>query len=499
MTRSFNTRIIFRTMGALLLFETIFMALALGVTLWFGEPDDTAFLVSTIITFIAGLIGLLIGRNASHQVSEREGYVIVALVWVVFSAFGMLPYFLSGAIDNISDAWFETMAGFTTTGSTVIGDVEAQTHGILFWRAITQWVGGLGIIVLCLALLPMFGLGGMQLYAAEMTGVYYEKLSPRIADTSKKLWGLYILLTVIEAILLSLFGMSPFDAICHSFTTIATGGFSTYNLSLINSSPAIQYTIAVFMLLSGINFALIIHTLTGKARRLIEDEEARWYFRAVAVCTAVLSVGLILFNAVYHHLWYIHSFGDALVHIEQAFRQGFFMATSALTSTGFAVVDYTLWPQLLWVGLFFMMFTGACSGSTSGGIKWVRILIFIKSGVMEFKRRIHPNAVMPIMLNNRPLGHETISNIMAFMLWYIVILGFSVLVFCGCGVHFDEAVGAAVSAIGNVGVGIGQYGPVGSWADFPEVAKWWMTLVMLIGRLEIFTVLLLFTRALWKK
>lgn len=499
MTRSFNTRIVFRTMGALLLIETLFMSLALGVTLWFNEPDDTAFLVSTIITLVAGVIGLLIGRHAPHQVSEREGYVIVALVWVVFSAFGMLPYFLSGSIDSITNAWFETMSGFTTTGATVIGDVESQTHGILFWRAVTQWVGGLGIIVLCLALLPMFGLGGTQLYAAEMTGVYYEKLSPRIADTSKKLWLLYILLTVIEAVLLTLFGMSPFDAICHSFTTIATGGFSTFNLSLINSNPAIQYTIAVFMLLSGINFALIIHTLTGKARRLIEDEEARWYLKAVLICTVALSIGLILFNMVFHHLWYIYGVTDVLVHVEQAFRQGFFMTTSALTSTGFAVVDYTLWPQLLWVVLFFMMFTGACSGSTSGGIKWVRILIFCKSGVAEFKRRIHPNAVMPIMLNNRPLSHETISNIMAFMLWYIVIVVVSVVVFCGCGVDFAESVGAAMSAIGNVGVGIGQYGPVGSWAEFPTVAKWWMTLVMLIGRLEIFTVLLLFTRALWKK
>ena len=499
MTRSFNTKIISRSMGALLLIETLFMAIAYGVSLWYQEPDDLSFLVSTMLTLTAGLVCLLFGRNASNQVSEREGYVIVALVWVVFSAFGMLPYYLSGSIDSITDAWFETMSGFTTTGATVIGDVEAQSHGILFWRALTQWVGGLGIIVLCIALLPMFGLSGMQLYAAEMTGVYYEKLSPRIADTSKKLWLLYIFLTITEAVLLSLFGMSPFDALCHSFATIATGGFSTYNLSLINSSPAIQYTISAFMLLSGINFALIIHCLTGKARRLIEDEEAKWYIRAVLICTAVFTVGLILFNTLFHHLWNIDSFTDTLVHVEQAFRQGFFMSISALTSTGFAVVDYTLWPQLLWVLFFFMMFTGACSGSTSGGIKWVRILIFIKSGVAEFKRRIHPNAIMPIMLNNRPLGRDTISNIMAFMLWYIVILGFSILVFCGCGVHFDESIGAAVSAIGNVGVGIGQYGPAGSWADFPVVAKWWMTFVMLIGRLEIFTVLLLFTRALWKK
>lgn len=483
MTRAFNLKIIFRTMGALLLFETLFMALALGVTLWYQETDTMAFIVSTIITLIGGLIGLLLGRNASSQVSEREGYVIVASVWLVFSAFGMLPYFLSGAIDSVTDAWFETMSGFTTTGATIMDNVEAQTHGILFWRALTQWVGGLGMIVLCLALLPMFGLGGMQLYAAEMTGVYYEKLSPRIADTAKILWGLYIGLTVIAAVLLHVFGMDVFDAVCQSFSTIATGGFGTYNDSLISCNPAIQYTIAFFMFLSGINFALLIHCLRGNVRRLVADEEARWYIGAVIVCTVAIAVGL-----------FVSHYG-----LESSFRHGFFMAASALTSTGYVISDYTLWPQLMWIMVFFMMFTGACSGSTSGGIKWVRILIFIKSGLAEFKRRIHPNAVMPIMLNDRPLGHETISNIMAFMLWYIVVIVISILVFCGCGVQFQDAFGASISAINNVGVSIGTYGPLQSWAPFPTIGKWWMTIVMLIGRLEIFTVLLLFTRALWKK
>lgn len=483
MTRAFNLKIIFRTMGALLLFETLFMALALGVTLWYQETDSMAFIVSTIITLIGGLIGLLLGRNASSQVSEREGYVIVASVWLVFSAFGMLPYFLSGAIDSVTDAWFETMSGFTTTGATIMDNVEAQTHGILFWRALTQWVGGLGMIVLCLALLPMFGLGGMQLYAAEMTGVYYEKLSPRIADTAKILWGLYIGLTVIAAVLLHVFGMDVFDAVCQSFSTIATGGFGTYNDSLISCNPGIQYTIAFFMLISGINFALLIHCLRGNVKRLVADEEARWYIGAVIVCTVAIAVGL-----------FVSHYG-----LESSFRHGFFMAASALTSTGYVISDYTMWPQLMWVLVFFMMFTGACSGSTSGGIKWVRILIFIKSGLAEFKRRIHPNAVMPIMLNDRPLGHETISNIMAFMLWYIVVIVISILVFCGCGVQFQDAFGASISAINNVGVGIGTYGPLQSWAPFPTIGKWWMTMVMLIGRLEIFTVLLLFTRALWKK
>ena len=487
MTRAFNIRIIFRTMGALLLIETLFMALAMGVSLWYDEPDDTAFIVSTVITLIAGLLGLWGGRNASNHVGEREGYVIVAFVWIVFSAFGMLPYYLSGAIPTITDAWFETMSGFSTTGATCLRDVEALTHGLHFWRCLSQWVGGLGIIVLCLALLPMFGLGGMQLYAAEVTGLNYEKISPRIADTAKHLWAFYILLTVSEAILLCIFGMGKFDAICHAMTTIATGGFSTHNDSVMSFGPAIQYTIAIYTLISGINFGLLIFALRGKPHRLWRDEETQWYLGATLLCTIGLTLGLSL-----HYGWNWSG-------VEQAFRHGFFMVTNAITSTGFAATDYMLWPTALWTLLFFMMFTGGASGSTAGGIKWVRILIFAKSAISEVKRRIHPNAIIPIKLNNRPLTHETISNVMAFMMFYISIIVVTVIIFTMTGVGFDEAVGVAVCTIGNVGAAIGEYGPAGSYADFPTLAKWWMTFVMLIGRLEIFTILLLFTPALWKK
>lgn len=485
MTRVFNTRIVFRTMGALLLIETLFMACAMAVSIWYGEPDDTAFVVSTLITLVAGLWALYIGRRASNHVGEREGYVIVAMVWVVFSAFGMLPYYLSGAIPTITDAWFETMSGFSTTGATCLTNVEGLSHGLHFWRCLSQWVGGLGIIVLCLALLPMFGLGGMQLYAAEVTGVNYEKLSPRIADTAKKLWLLYIALTASEAVLLWLFGMTKFDAICHSFATIATGGFSTKNFSIMEYGPAIQYTIAIYTMLSGINFGLLILAIVGKPLRLWRDEETRWYLGATALSTIGLAIGLFIY----------YGFQNP----EQAFRHGFFMATNAITSTGFAATDYMLWPTALWTVLFFMMFTGGASGSTAGGIKWVRILIFTKAALTEFKRRIHPNAVIPIKLNGRPLPHDTISNIMAFMMFYIMIIVVTVIVFTATGVNFDEAIAVAVCTIGNVGASIGQYGPTGSYADFPTIAKWWMTLVMLIGRLEIFTILLLFTPALWKK
>ena len=489
MTRTFNTRMVFRTMGALLLIESVFMTLALGVSLWYGEADSDVFLLSTIVTLLAGVIGLLVGRRAESRMGEREGYVIVAMVWVVFSAFGLLPYYLSGQVPSFTDAWFESMSGFTTTGATIIPDLEVITHGLLFWRSLTQWIGGMGIIVLSIAILPIFGLNGMQLYAAEVSGLTYEKVSPRIADTAKMMWSIYLLLTATEVAALWLCGMDVFDAICHSFSTIATGGFSTHNNSLeFYDSAAIHYTVTFFMFISGINFVLLIYLLRGKARNFFQDEELRWYSVAVLVFAVMLTVGL-----------YIARPGWTGLHMERAFRDSIFTVISSMTSTGYTISDYMYWPVVAWVVIFFLMLTGACAGSTAGGIKWVRLEIIMKNGVAEFQRRIHPNAIIPVKLNEKNVPQQTINNIMAFLIFYIFIIVVTVVVFCASGVNFDESIGAAVSAIGNVGISIGQFGPSGTYAEFPMVAKWVMSFVMLIGRLEIFTVLLLFTRALWRK
>lgn len=500
MTRTFNWRLVIKTMGVLLCIESLFMLIPTCVSWGYRDPDTGAFVVSTIITLLGGLLLCVCGREATKHVGEREGYVIVATVWVVYSIFGMLPYWLSGAMLTITDCWFETMSGLTTTGASVIPDVEVMTHGVLLWRAMTHWIGGMGIIVLSVAILPMFGLGGMQLYAAEATGVSYEKLSPRIADTAKHMWGMYIFLTMAETGILWLLGMDGFDSVCHSMSTIATGGFSTKNASIINYSPAIQYTITIFMFLSGINFTQLIFLFRGKPTRLLHDEETQWYAGAVALCTIVLSTGLFL------HYNFIEPIpnqfivdADFFLDAERAFRKSFFTVVSAMTTTGFAASDYMTWPKLFWAMVFFIMFTGASSGSTCGGIKWVRIGIFAKSAMTELKRRIHPNAVLPVRFNGHSVSEQTISNVMAFLFFYITIIGIAVLIFCATGVAFDEAIGTAVSGIGNVGVSIGHFGPVGTYADFPVVAKWTMTIVMLIGRLEIFTVLLLFTKALWKK
>lgn len=489
MTRTFNTRMVFRTMGALLLIESVFMALALGVSLWYSEADSDIFLLSTVVTLLAGVIGLLVGRRAESRMGEREGYVIVAMVWVVFSAFGLLPYYLSGQVPSFTDAWFESMSGFTTTGATIIPDLEVITHGLLFWRSLTQWIGGMGIIVLSIAILPIFGLNGMQLYAAEVSGLTYEKVSPRIADTAKMMWSIYVLLTVTEVASLWLCGMDIFDAVCHSFSTIATGGFSTHNNSLeFYDSAAIHYTVTFFMFISGINFVLLIYLLRGKARNFFQDEELRWYSVAVMVFAVMLTLGL-----------YIARPGWTAVEMERAFRDSIFTVISSMTSTGYTISDYMYWPVVAWVVIFFLMLTGACAGSTAGGIKWVRLAIIMKNGIAEFQRRIHPNAIIPVKLNEKAVPQQTINNIMAFLIFYVFIIAITVVIFSAGGVNFDESIGAAVSAIGNVGISIGQFGPAGTYADFPMVAKWVMSFVMLIGRLEIFTVLLLFTRILWKK
>ena len=489
MTRTFNTRMVFRTMGALLLLEAIFMAIAMGVSLWYKEADTGIFLISTIITLLAGVIGLCIGRPAESRMGEREGYVIVAMVWVVFSAFGLLPYYLSGQVPTFTDAWFESMSGFTTTGATIIPNLDVITHGLLFWRSLTQWIGGMGIIVLSIAILPIFGLNGMQIYAAEVTGLTYEKLSPRISDTAKMMWTTYVILTASEILGLWLCGMPIFDAVCHSFSTIATGGFSTKNNSLeFYDSAAIHYLVTFFMFVSGINFVILIYLVSGKARNFFRDEEFRWYTVAVVLFSLLLTIGL-----------YIARPGWTGLHMERAFRDSIFTVISAMTSTGYTISDYMYWPVVAWVVIFFLMLTGACAGSTAGGIKWVRLSIILKNGVAEFQRRIHPNAIIPVKLNEKTIPQQTINNIMAFLIFYIFIIVITVVVFCASGVNFDESIGAAVSAIGNVGISIGQFGPSGTYAEFPTVAKWVMSFVMLIGRLEIFTILLLFTKVLWKK
>ncbi len=508
LTHSFNTKLVTRVMGALLIIEAFFMSLSALVSFYYNEWDLQALVLSSVITFILGAISMIYGRNATKQYGHKESYLIVALVWVVFSFFGLMPYYFSGAIPNYTNAFFETIAGFTTTGCTVLeGSFENyMPHGLLFWRSITQWLGGMGIIVLSLAILPMFGLSGMQLYTAEVTGPTYEKLSPRIQKTAGITWGLYIMLTFLEAVALRLFGMNTFDALCHSFTTIATGGFSTKGRSILEyetlaqSDPSIhyigiEYTIMIFMLLAGINFAILYSVFfKHRLRRLWEDEECRWYISACLVFGLVVSIGLFADK-------YLLDPGqsDLLSLSEESFRHGMFTTIATITTTAFANCDYTTWRPFMWTIIFFLMLTGGSAGSTSGGIKWVRIAIFVKNGFAEFKRLIHPTAVIPPMINGKAIRTTTINNVMAFFQFYIIIIVAATLAFTAMGISFDEAVSVSFATIGNIGPGLGQYGPMGCYAHFPMLGKWVMAFVMLVGRLELFTVLLLFSPELWKK
>lgn len=496
MTHTFNWKIVFKTYGALLVLESLFMVVPTLFSHVYGEWDTMSFCISTGMTLLAGLIGLMVGRKAPKRVGQREGYVIVASVWLVFAAFGMLPFYLSGACNTITDSYFEAMAGFTTFGGTIFNDVEVLSHGILFWRAMMQWLGGMGIIVLSIAVLPMFGLGGMQLYSAEVTGVSYEKLGPRISGTAKGMWIMYISLTLIEFGLLYVMNMGSFDAICHSMSTIATGGFSTRNAGMGAYNAGVQWIVAIFAMLSAINFTLLLFIFKGKPKRLWKDEETRWYLSATMAFTLVMATGLFIHNG-YHHT--TNNLADFINRAEEVIRMAFFTVTNTITSTGFSA-NYSRaeWPAVMTMLIFVMMFLGGCAGSTAGGIKQIRIVMLLKNSLAECKRRIHPNAVIPTKLNGKPISTQTMNDISAFAFFYLLITLLAAVLFSATGLDFGDAFSTAVSCMGNLGMNIGHYAD-GCYSSLTDAAKWAASFVMCIGRLEIFTFILLFSPTLWRK
>lgn len=464
------------------------MFLTLGVSLLYGEHDYIAILYSALITLGVGLVGLLVGRKNDKRLGKREGYIIVASVWLVFSLFGLLPYYFSGAIPHFTDAFFETISGFTTTGASIFMDVETLPHGILFWRALTHWLGGMGIIVLSLAIFPFLGIGGMSLFSAEATGTTYEKLRPHMRDTAKLLWGIYCALTLLETLLLVLLGMDWFDAICNSFSTMSTGGFSTKNVGMGAFSPAIQYVVIFFMFCAGVNFSLLYFLMKRKVMRLRQDEELRWYATAVGFFTLIITIGLI---------W--HRGDNTWAMWEKSFREALFVVVNIMTTTGFSGVDYMQWPSFLLLITFLIYFTGGSAGSTSGGIKWSRIAFLCKNVFCEFKRLIHPNAIIPVRMNGKVINSGIANGITAFIIIYLGLIVVGTLVCVLCGLSVIEAFGAVTASIGNVGPGLGKFGPAGNYAMMPDIVKWILTAYMLLGRLELFTVLLIFTPAFWRK
>lgn len=480
-----HTRVIINLLGLLAILNGGFMLLALPFSFYYNE-DWKPILLSAFLAIGIGLAAWYFSRGYEKKdLRKREGYLIVTLGWLFMSFSGALPYILSGAIPDFSDAFFETISGYTTTGATVITNIEALPKGILFWRSLTHWIGGMGIVVLTIAILPLLGIGGMQLFVAEVPGPTHDKLHPRITETAKRLWYVYLFLTLAETLLLMVGGMSFYDAVNHSMSTVATGGFSTKNTSIsYYDSAFIEYVIMFFMFVAGTNFTLLYFLFKGEIQKIIANEEFKVYLLFVVVIGTVVSI------CIYHFT------GSP---IERSFRDAFFQVISMVTTTGFITADYTVWSPFTTLLFFLLLFVGASAGSTSGGIKIVRHLILIKSSVLELKRQIHPSAVIPVRYNGRAVSETITYNVAAFILIYLTIFCFGSLFMALLGLDFLTAIGAVATTLGNAGPGIGLVGPVNNFSIIPDLGKWFLSFLMLLGRLELFTVLILFTPYFWSK
>jgi len=480
-----NFKLIFRLLGALLLIEGLFMLSCITVSLIYRENEIGSLGISGLINIGVGGIIWVVTRNAKKNLSARDGFLIVSMGWIFFSLFGSLPFFLSGEIPSYTDAFFETVSGFTTTGASILNDIEALPHALLFWRSMTQWLGGMGIIVMSLAILPLLGIGGMQLFIAEVPGPTPDKFHPRIKETAKRLWAIYIIFTFSETILLLFGGMSLFDAINHSFTTMATGGYSTKQASIAHwDSPYIHYVITLFMFLAGTNFTLSYFAMHLKFDKVFRNEEFRFYLGFI-VAFILLVTGILMFS---QHLPF-----------ERSFREAAFQVVSIITTTGFVTADYLTWISVLVVIMFMLMFFGGSAGSTGGGIKIMRVMLFIKNSAVELKRLIHPNAVIPVRFNGNAVPPEIINNVFAFISFYILTMIIGVIIMAGLGYDLDTSLGAVAATLGNIGPGIGEVGPVFNYAHLPTFGKWFLSFLMLIGRLELFTVLIIFSSGFWRK
>lgn len=477
-----NIPLIFPILSFLLLFEAIFMASGLVVAWWFGEPLLPLFVSIIIIVLTALLFRGFSKRKERKNIGKREGYLIVTLSWVVISLFGALPFYISGWIPSFTDAFFETISGFTTTGSSILTDIEILPKNLLYWRAVTHWIGGMGIIVLTVAILPFLGIGGMQLLVAEMPGITPDKLHPRITATAKRFWGIYVLFTFMQVLLLWLGEMDLFDSVCHAFATMATGGFSTKNDSIAGFSAYSQYVIIFFMVMAGTNFTLHYLALSGKYAKIWNNQEFKIYLGIIAVLTLIITFGL---------------FNDGL-DVENSFRNSLFTVVSIITTTGFVTTNYLLWHPLLWILVLALMFIGGSAGSTGGGIKVVRHLLLVKNSWLELKRSIHPNAIIPVKLNGKSVPQQIISSVMAFFLIYVLVFAAGVLGLAFLGLDLETSIGATIANLGNVGPGIGEVGPVDNYSDLSGAAKWVLSFLMLLGRLELFTVLIVLSPAFWR-
>ena len=484
-------------MGLLLLCNGGFMLIATLISFIYKDGVTVQIMAASLATMFLGVVMMFLTREHRKALDKREGYIVVTFGWIFMSLSGMLPYLISEAIPGVTNAFFETMSGYTTTGASILNDIEIVPKGILFWRSLTHWIGGMGIIVLAVAILPLLGIGGMQLFTAEAPGPSADKLHPRITDTAKRLWLIYFGYTVAQTIFLKLAGMDFFDAINHALSTLSTGGFSTKNASVAfwNDNPLIQYIIILFMFLAGMNFILSYFSFKGNFAKFLKDEEFKLYSFFIVSFTVIAAIIIYLkadpsMSVIDHPM--------VLGKGESAFRHALFQVLAVVTTTGFVSADFTVWTPFLKIFFFGLMFLGGSAGSTSGGMKVVRHLITIRNGIMEFKRTLHPRAVLPVRYNNRAISKEIVFNIIGFFILYMLAFIIGSLVLGTLGLDFETAIGGAASSLGNVGPAFGKLSPVNNFDVLPDAGKWWCSFLMLIGRLELFTVLILLTPFFWR-
>ncbi len=472
-------------LGFLHIFLALTMLLPLGISFFYADGCSNAFIYSILATILPGSLLYWACPAQKKELSHRDGFAIVTLGWATAALFGSLPFLLSGTIEGFTNAYFETMSGFTTTGATILPTVEGLPESILFWRSLIQWLGGMGIILFSIAILPLLGVGGMELYKAEVPGPTPDRIKPRIAETARTLWKVYLLISCLEVFFLCAGGMTLFDALCHTFTTLATGGFSTRNLSIeYYGSPYLEGVITVFMLVAGINFSLHYQLLRGNIKGFWKNGETQFFLAVFLIAALVITVNLRL------------SLFDSLM---TSFRHASFQVASILTTTGYSSHNFAVWPFLSQLLLLVLMFVGGCTGSTGGGIKCFRIMLLFKQGYREIYRMIHPRAVVPVKLGGRSVSPRILEGVWGFFFLYLLLFVLNTLVMTLLGVDLITAISAVAACIGNIGPGLNAVGPAANYNHLPALGKWCLSFCMLLGRLEIYTVIVLLVPEFWKK
>ena len=482
-----NFPLIYKIIGSLLFLLGTMLAICVAISLCYGEDDMLPFLTATLLTVSAGFVFKYMGRNATNNLSRRDSYFLVTASWVIFTFFGMQPFLIGGYIPSVTDAFFETMSGFTTTGATILDDVEWLPHGILYWRTQTQWIGGLGIVFFTIAILPsMVGSGSVKVFSAEATGPMRSKMHPRLSTMAKWIWTIYLGLTIACVLSFYACGMSWFDSINYAMTTTATGGFATHNdTTTYFNSPAIEYVSVLYQFLAGINFAMLYMAIFKfKVGNLFRSSEFKLYIFIIVSATVFIAYLLITRNG----------YG-----LERAFRSSLFHVVSFMTTTGIFNDDAAMWPRITWIVLGCLMFIGACSGSTTGGFKCIRLVMVFKVLRNEFRRILHPNAILPVKVNGQTVSQQKLSTLLAFFAIFTFMVLITATLMVMAGIDYTNSTVISLSCISNVGASLGtEIGPVLSWGELPIHIKWTCSFLMLVGRLEIMSVLVLFTRAFWK-